>query len=132
MRVALLLAAHVPAIMAVGAAYTSVGAGACRGNGGATDMVNSRYKTGVSTESACEAFCDAEATCAGFAWESSGDNMCILYGPGMSGECASPYAAQTNNGPTVCGAQGSCSAPTTATSEITCGTCSVGSSVRSE
>ena len=63
---------------AVGAAYTSVGAGACRGNGGSSDKVNSRFKNNVLTEALCEAECDALATCAGFSWESSGDKACIL------------------------------------------------------
>jgi hypothetical protein len=116
--------------LAVGSEYTSVGAGPCRGNGGSTDKVNSKYMNNVATETACEAYCDAESTCAGFAYETGGDSACIIYGPGMSGSCASPNEAQTS--PTSCTAVGSCNDPSDASSEIYCGSCSDTDAVRSD
>jgi hypothetical protein len=121
---------------AAGAAYTLMGTGPCRGNGGALDKVNSRMLENVADEAACEAYCDAvpadgsDGICAGFAYESSGDKECILYGPGMAGSCASPNQAKTS--PTTCTAVGTCSDPTTAASEKECGTCSLAEAVTSE
>lgn len=120
-------------VSAVGGAYTKVGDGPCRGNAGANDKVNSRTLTGVSSEAACEAHCDAvpsdesDGICAGFAYEATGSMECILYGPGMAGQCNSPNSAMTS--PTTCMAVGTCTAPAAATSEDACGTCSDSSAV---
>ena len=120
----LCLTMTVAAANAAGAAYTLVGAGACRGNGGSIDKVNSRHRSPVATEALCEADCDAQATCSGFAYQSAGDaKQCILYGPGMSGSCASPNQAQTTQ--TACTAVGTCTAAGAgATTQDACGTCS--------
>ena len=65
--------------------YTAVGdAGACRGNGGSTDKVNSKYKLGL-TQAECETECDSISTCLGYAYQtgatSLADAYCIIYGP---------------------------------------------------
>ena len=65
--------------------YTAVGdAGACRGNGGSSDRVNSKYKLGL-TQAECETECDSISTCLGYAYmtgaASSADAYCIIYGP---------------------------------------------------
>ena len=44
----------------------------------------------------CAAECDTHPTCAGFAWETSGGNQCIIYGPGLAGSCAAPNQAVTS------------------------------------
>jgi hypothetical protein len=126
----MLAATIVATAQSAGAAYTLVGAGACRGNGGGTDKVNSRSKTGFATEALCEAECDALIMCQGFAWESSGDNICVLYGPGMAGSCAAPNNLIQEKGD--CEAIGNCDNPTTATAANMCGTCSEGGAVRDD
>ena len=65
--------------------YTAVGdAGACRGNGGSSDRVNSKYKLGL-TQAECETECDSISTCLGYAYQtgaaSLADAYCIIYGP---------------------------------------------------
>ena len=99
------------------AAYTLIGAGPCRGYNDANDNPNRRSMNNVATQAACEAHCDSFTTaplCTGYAYEAAGAQNCILYGPGMSGSCAAPNAAQTNQGPTACNAVGTCSAPASA------------------
>ena len=130
-----LIGSSLTAVSAAGAGYTSIGAGACRGNAGANDKVNSRMLKPVATEATCEAHCDAipadgsDGICAGFSYETSAsDQECILYGPGMAGSCASPNQAKTS--PTTCEAVGTCNAPSTAGSEEECGTCSDASAVK--
>ena len=106
--------------------YKSLGNGVCRGKDGFNDMVNARANTGFASEAGCAAACDAvpagEGICAGFAWQSNDENECILYGPGMAGACAAPNADKTT--PAECAAVGTCTAPSDATTEDACGTCS--------
>ena len=68
--------------------YTAVGdAGACRGNGGSSDRVNSKYKLGL-TQAECETECDSISTCLGYAYmtgaASLADAYCIIYGPDVA------------------------------------------------
>jgi hypothetical protein len=104
------LALFLPVANAVGAAYTLIGAGPCRGYNDAGDNPNRRSMNNVATEAACEAHCDSFSSssplCTGFAYESTGAKNCILYGPGMAGVCAAPNTAQV--GPTACNSVGTC------------------------
>ena len=86
--------------------YTYLGTGGCRGNGGATDIVNGRDAEGL-TQAQCEAACNAEATCVGYSHKDGG--WCIIYGPGLHGTCPD----------------------TTKKLESQCGTCSVASAIDS-
>ena len=86
--------------------YTYLGTGGCRGNGGPTDKVNGRDAEGL-TQAACEAACNAEATCVGYSHKDGG--WCIIYGPGLHGTCPD----------------------TTKKLESQCGTCSVASAIDS-
>ena len=45
--------------------YAASMEGACRGNGGANDKINSRMK-GSTTDAECRAACDAESSCVGY------------------------------------------------------------------
>ena len=61
----------------------------------------------------------SDGICAGFASQSAGAQECLLYGPGMSGSCATP-----NEGIAFkdeCLAIGTCDAPSTAASQNDCG-----------
>lgn len=84
--------------------YVLVGAGACRGNGGTADMVNSKYIEGEHTVAECETECDNTPTCVGFAY-SDIDQWCAIYGPEVAGSCSD----DTQNTFDKCLALGSCS-----------------------
>jgi len=88
--------------------YTLVGAGACRGNGGASDKVNCMYAEGSSFSSldSCQSECDDQPTCVGFAYADS-LNQCSLYGPDLAGMCSDN--ADINDTIEKCAAAGSCS-----------------------
>ena len=76
----------------LGARYHEVGtSGGCRGNGGSNDRINS--KEGQSfTRAECEAACDTDTNCVGYASVSGGSQSCVLYGPGIAGSCNNPAA----------------------------------------
>ena len=76
----------------LGARYHEVGtSGGCRGNGGSNDRINS--KEGQSfTRAECEAACDTDTNCVGYASVSGGSQSCVLYGPGIAGSCNKPAA----------------------------------------
>ena len=88
------------------ATYTYLGTGGCRGNGGATDKVNTREAEGL-TQAECEAACTAEATCVGYAHKVGG--WCMIHGPGLHGACPDTTKGYENQ----------------------CGTCSVASAIDS-
>jgi len=59
--------------------------GACRGNGGGADRVDSRYST-VKSQADCETECDTDDGCVAYAYNSANGD-CIIYGPGQDGTC---------------------------------------------
>ena len=89
--------------------YTAIAeAGACRGNGGSSDKVNSKYKLGL-TQAECETECDSIATCLGYAYQTGASDVasayCLIHGPGLAGSC-SDAALDTQE---KCEAKGTCS-----------------------
>jgi len=63
------------------------GRGACRGNGGGADRVDSRYKK-VSTQAECESVCDTdEELCVAYSYNAVQED-CIIYGAGQDGTCS--------------------------------------------
>ena len=81
--------------------YTYLGTGGCRGNGGATDIVNGRDAEGL-TQAECETACNAEATCVGYSHKVGG--WCMIYGPGLHGVCPDTTKRLQNQcGTCVCG-----------------------------
>ena len=80
----------------VSSKYQMIGLGACRGNGGTADHVNSKWVAGgVHSEASCEAECDAEPDCKGFAWGAMAGGSCFVYGPNLAGHC---HLEDTTNG----------------------------------
>jgi len=68
--------------------------GACRGNGGGADRVDSRDKV-VDNQGECENTCDGDDGCIAYAFnDSSGD--CLIYGPGQDGMCSLVQAGQAD------------------------------------
>jgi len=90
--------------------YTAVATGGCRGNGGASDHVNSKYEYGF-TQNECEGHCDSLDTCVGYAYQTggqeNGQQNCIIYGPGVAGSCSDANQDTKEK----CWAAGSCSDP---------------------
>jgi len=89
--------------------YTAIAeAGACRGNGGSSDKVNSKYKLGL-TQAECETECDSITTCLGYAYQTGASDVasayCLIHGPGLAGSC-SDAALDTQE---KCEAKGTCS-----------------------
>ena len=89
--------------------YTAVGdAGACRGNGGSSDRVNSKYKLGL-TQAECETECDSITTCLGYAYQDGAASTtaayCIIYGPEVAGTCSNTFQDTIEK----CAAVGQCS-----------------------
>ena len=89
--------------------YTAIAeAGACRGNGGSSDKVNSKYKLGL-TQAECETECDSISTCLGYAYQTGASDVasayCLIHGPGLAGTC-SDAALDTQE---KCEAKGTCS-----------------------
>ena len=76
--------------------YTEVGKGGCRGNGGTNDLVNSR-SVKDSSQVACEAECDADPNCVGYAVSTDAVSgmWCIIYGPTQAGTCTTDAAKTT-------------------------------------
>ena len=92
--------------------YTAIAeAGACRGNGGSSDKVNSKYKLGL-TQAECETECDSITTCLGYAYQTGASDVasayCLIHGPGLAGSC-SDAALDTQE---KCEAKGTCSIAT--------------------
>ena len=92
--------------------YTAIAeAGACRGNGGSSDKVNSKYKLGL-TQAECETECDSISTCLGYAYQTGASDVasayCLIHGPGLAGSC-SDAALDTQE---KCEAKGTCSIAT--------------------
>eukprot|EP00532_Pseudo-nitzschia_australis_P017054 CAMPEP_0168246718 /NCGR_PEP_ID=MMETSP0141_2-20121125/494_1 /TAXON_ID=44445 /ORGANISM="Pseudo-nitzschia australis, Strain 10249 10 AB" /LENGTH=380 /DNA_ID=CAMNT_0008182417 /DNA_START=23 /DNA_END=1162 /DNA_ORIENTATION=+ len=79
----------------VGAQYTILSGGVCRGPGGGAHCLGYSYCT----------------LCNG--------GECILFGPGLDGTCSDPSADNAH----ACEALGSCNSPDTATKEAECGVC---------
>jgi hypothetical protein len=87
--------------------YTSVGVGACRGNGGVNDKVNNKYVYGETKEN-CEAECDAEDDCVGYGYSvSQNGGACMIHGPNVAGSCSDTGL----NTAEKCASKGSCSDP---------------------
>ena len=89
--------------------YTAIAeAGACRGNGGSSDRVNSKYKLGL-TQAECETECDSITTCLGYAYQTgagdAAEAYCLVYGPGVAGSCSNAFQDTQEK----CEALGSCS-----------------------
>ena len=89
--------------------YTAIAeAGACRGNGGSSDKVNSKYKLGL-TQAECETECDSISTCLGYAYQDGAASAtaayCIIYGPGVAGTCSNTFQDTIEK----CAAVGQCS-----------------------
>ena len=82
--------------------------GACRGNGGSSDKVNSKYKLGF-TQAECETECDDITTCLGYAYQDGAASAtaayCIIYGPGVAGTCSNTFQDTIEK----CAAVGQCS-----------------------
>ena len=102
--------------------YSNIGLGVCRGNGGTEDYVNAKYVEGVHSEASCEAECDEDADCKGFAWGDA-QTRCFIYGPGVAGHCHLDSAnvgdvafAELQDTDEKCSAPGSCS-----DASVTCG-----------
>lgn len=91
--------------------------GNCRGNGGSSDLVDSRRKR-LSTRAGCEQECDRLSECTGYTY-SYGSEYCTLHGVAMSGHCA--LLDQTRKSQDECGM---CSIAGKRT-RSTCGSCSV-------
>ena len=75
--------------------FAQVGNGRCRGPGGWSDLVNSRYRLHVADRADCEAYCVSSAaagygTCVGYSHGTTADprvgfnQMCRLYGEGVN------------------------------------------------
>jgi hypothetical protein len=60
--------------------------GACRGNGGGGDRVDSRYRI-LTTQTACETVCDDDSDCVAYAYK-TGTGDCVIYGSGQDGSCS--------------------------------------------
>lgn len=60
--------------------------GNCRGNGGISDLVDSKRKR-LGTRDDCEQECDRLSRCTGYTY-SYGSEYCTLHGVAMSGHCA--------------------------------------------
>jgi hypothetical protein len=91
--------------------YCSDLAGVCVGPGLAwSDSVNGKYKYGVSTRLACQAFCDdAAPACTGYAYRpglggSYGGGDCVVLGPGLDTDVAGGWRALTDPTTTIAGA----------------------------
>ena len=89
--------------------YTAIAeAGACRGNGGSSDRVNSKYKLGL-TQAECETECDWISTCLGYAYQDGAASTtaayCIIYGPEVAGTCSNTFQDTIEK----CAAVGQCS-----------------------
>jgi hypothetical protein len=93
--------------------YESYGKGPCRGNGGASDKINSKHSTdaafiaAATGNAACKEHCDSldgsvnagntPIVCIGYAWGAGGSLGCVIYGPGVSGHCSKPTATYFNH-----------------------------------
>ena len=60
--------------------------GACRGNGGGDDRVDSRY-TIMSSQAECERVCDSDIGCVAYSYNDATSD-CVIYGPGQDGSCS--------------------------------------------
>jgi hypothetical protein len=70
--------------------YCSPLVGLCVGPGGSTDYVNGKYRKGVITQAACQAFCDAKPACVGYAYSAS-LGYCNVEGPGLDRDLGSGW-----------------------------------------
>ena len=91
--------------------------GNCRGNGGSSDLVDSKRKR-LNTRVDCEQECDRLSDCTGYTY-SYGSEYCTLHGVAMSGRCA--LLDQSIKSQDECGI---CSIAGKRT-RSTCGSCSV-------
>jgi hypothetical protein len=67
--------------------------GHCQRPGGISDFVTYKFKQGVSTRTACQAFCDASLACIGYAYRANyRGGYCIVIGPGLDTDLAGGWS----------------------------------------
>jgi hypothetical protein len=93
------------ATAAPGARYCSDLVGQCVGPGGSVDYVNGKYKNGVASRPDCQASCDANPACVGYAYYASG-RFCRVFGPGLDTDLGGGWTADPDPATTIGGASG--------------------------
>eukprot|EP01047_Picozoa_sp_COSAG01_P004383 COSAG01_NODE_144_length_24108_cov_11.490441_32_plen_430_part_00 len=84
--------------------YCSDLVGTCAGPGRSSDLVNAKYKRGVSRP-ACQAGCDANPACVGYSYAAD-DGHCRVLGPGLDTDLGGGWGAYTHPATTIGGTVG--------------------------